>query len=115
MLAAPELEVRVRVQRQGAYPRATVAPQSGSCAVVAIEELYVVIATVGLLLHLEGLEHQLHAIAFLSHNDPLAVHPSRIVVIAELGMGIKVFGLHICPNLAPTLCREWMTRLITTD
>lgn len=114
--------IRVRAGRQwevrsqeGAHPRAAVAPQSGSCAVVAIEEFHVVIATVGLLFHLEGLEHQLHTVAFLGHDDPLAVHPSGVVVIAKLGVGIKVFGLHICPHLAPTLCRGGMTRLTVTD
>lgn len=112
MRAGRQWEVR---SQEGAHPRAAVAPQSGSCAVIAIEEFHVVIATVGLLFHLEGLEHQLHTVAFLGHDDPLAVHPSGVVVIAKLGVGIKVFGLHICPHLAPTLCRGGMTRLTVTD
>lgn len=92
-----------RERIESVYPRAAVASQSWRLGVGSVKELHVVVAAVGFLLDLEGLEDKLHAVAFLSGDDPLAVRCSGVVIVTELGVGEQVLGFHFSLQLASAL------------
>ena len=94
---------------RGIYPRATVASQSGGLGIGAVKQLHVVVAAVGLLLDLEGLEDELHAVALLRRDHPLTVRRSGVVVVTELGVGEQVFGLDLGLQTTSALCRSKIT------
>lgn len=73
--------------------------------VIAVVELDVVVAAVGLLLHLEGDEAELHAVALLGHQQPLAVRVSRVVIVPELGVRVEVLLAHLGLQAPAALCR----------
>ena len=85
------------------HPGAAEAAEPGRRAVIAVERLHVVVAAVGLLLDLKRAEDQLHAVAVLRHDHPVAAGLARVVVVPKLGMGIELFGLHFGLQPAPTL------------
>lgn len=87
-----------------AYPRATVASQPRRLGVRTVKELHVVVAAVRLLLDLESLEDELHAVTFLGRDHPLAVGGSGVVVVPELGVGEQVLGLDLGLQATAALC-----------
>lgn len=74
--------------------------------VVSVVELDVVVAAIGLFLHLEGDEAELHAVALLGHQQPLAVRVSWVVVVPELGVRVEVALAHLGLQAAAAFCKE---------
>lgn len=73
---------------------------------IPVVQLDVIVAAVGLLLHLEGNEAQLDAIALLGRQQPLAVGVAGVVVVSELGVRVEVLLTDFCLQTASTLCRD---------
>ncbi|KAG7221889.1 hypothetical protein INR49_016915 [Caranx melampygus] len=65
--------------------------------------LDVVITTVGFLLYLKCDEAQLDAIALFSHQQPLTVGVTRVVVVTKLGVRVEVLLASFCLQTTPTL------------
>jgi len=88
------------------YPWTAEASESMWVGVVAVVQLDVVVATVGFLLHLEGDEAQLDAVALLGRQQPLAVGVTGIVAVSKLGVGVKVLLASFGFQTTATLCRD---------
>lgn len=73
---------------------------------IPIVQLDVIVATVGLLLHFEGNEAQLDAVALLGGQQPLAVGVTGVVVVSKLGVGVEVLLTNFCLQTTSTLFRE---------
>lgn len=73
---------------------------------VPVVQLDVVVAAVGLLLHLEGDEAQLDAVALLGRQQPLALGVTRVVVVPELGVRVEVLLADVRLQTASALCRD---------
>lgn len=89
-----------------AHPGATEASESVRVGVVSVVELDVVVAAVGLLLHLEGDKAELHAGARLRHQQPLAVAVPGVVVVPELGVRVEVLLAQLGLQAPAALCSE---------
>ena len=74
--------------------------------VVAVVQLDVVVPAVGLLLHLEGDEAELDAVALLRRQQPLTVRVTGVVVVSELGVGVKVLLTDVCFETTSALCTQ---------
>ncbi len=88
------------------YPRPTVTSQPGRFDISAIKQLHVVIAAVSFLLSLKGVEDELHPVALLRWDHPLAVWCSGIVVVTKLCVGIQILGLYLCLQTTATLWEQ---------
>lgn len=88
------------------HPGTTETAESVRVGVVSVVELDVVVAAVGLFLHLEGDEAELHAVALLGHQQPLAVRVSWVVVVPELGVRVEVALAHLGLQAAAAFCKE---------
>lgn len=73
---------------------------------VPIVQLDVIVAAIGLLLHLEGDEAQLDAVALLGGQQPLAVGVTGVVVISKLGVRVEVLLTDVCLQTTSTLFRD---------
>lgn len=73
---------------------------------VPVVQLNVVVAAVGLLLHLKGDEAQLDAVALLGRQQPLAVGVTGVVVVSELRVGVEVLLTDLRLQTPSTLCRD---------
>lgn len=73
---------------------------------IPIVQLDVIVAAIGLLLHLEGDEAQLDAVALLGGQQPLAVGVTGVVVISKLGVRVEVLLTDVCLQTTSTLFRD---------
>lgn len=73
---------------------------------IPIVQLDVIVAAVGLLLHLEGNEAQLDAVALLGGQQPLAVGVTGVVVVPKLGVRVEVLLTNVCLQTTSTLFRD---------
>lgn len=73
---------------------------------IPIVQLDVIVAAIGLLLHLEGNEAQLDAVALLGGQQPLTVGVTGVVVVSKLGVRVEVLLTNVCLQTTSTLFRE---------
>lgn len=73
---------------------------------VPVVQLDVIVAAIGLLLHLKGNEAQLDAVALLGRQQPLAVGVTGVVVVSKLGVRVEVLLANFCLQTTSAFCRD---------
>lgn len=73
---------------------------------VPIVQLDVIVAAIGLFLHLKGNEAQLDAVALLGGQQPLTVGVTWVVVVSKLGVRVEVLLTNFCLQTTSTLFRD---------
>lgn len=92
--------------QNNSYPGTTEAAEPMRVGLVPVVQLDVIVAAIGLLLHLKGNEAQLDAVALLGGQQPLAVGVTGVVVVSKLGVRVEVLLANFCLQTTSTFCDE---------